>query len=255
MKKLLLFALVIIALSNFSCGNKTINPEDIIDTTLTALQKDTTDATIYGLAGDGCTDSALIYIPFEGTNPITYDIIDAVKKKKIIGRLEVGDWIAVVVNPTDSTKADMVINLDQLKGEWVYKAMPKLVDNAKNVSSQIEKEVMDSMIEAAMIPNEQGFAILRNNVAEPVGKKISFNTDEMVLVEYPEIKPYTEWRIHNGLLLLSQAPHHVRYVKKDGSKKDSLVIKIDTIEFVFLIRDSLQLKGKSGVRDYYRKQD
>ncbi len=251
MNKLLSIALFFTLLSVFSCGNKSKKDSSFLDSIKMIPPKVEGDATIYGLTGDGCSDSTLVYISFEGTDPVSYNIVDAVKKKKVIGRLETGDWIAVVVNPDDSTKADMVINLDQLKGEWVYKAMPRLIKNALNESSQIEQEVMDSMIKAAMIPNEQGFAILRNNVAEPIGKKISLDPDEIVLVEYPDIKPYTEWRIFNGLLLLTEAP----MIPKGAKKGTKPVEKIDTIEFMFLIRDSLQLKYKDEIRDYYRRSE
>ena len=76
------------------------------------------DKTVYGLACDGCTDSVVLLLPNDGSDPIRFNVIEATRRGKIMGQLKVGDWIGVVTNKEDSTVADMVIDLDQLKGIW-----------------------------------------------------------------------------------------------------------------------------------------
>ncbi len=247
MKKIIPFFVFLIAIISVSCSsNKTTKKKALQNDSISSSTKAEGDSTLYGLACEGCTDSVLIFLSFDGGDPITYDIIDAVQKHKILGRMTTGDWIAVVLNPNDSTVADEVINLDQLKGNWVYKAMPVPRNGIKKeLSSKNIEENIDSIIQSRMKPNEQGFAIKRNNVAEPIGIKYS-NQDNNPVV-YPEIKNYTEWSIYNGLLLLSQ-----KKVVRQG-KKVSTVIESDTAEIKFLRKDSLSLKFKSGIQGYYRK--
>lgn len=74
------------------------------------------DSTLYGLACDGCTDSVLVFLSGKGGDPVTYDIIEARKRQRIIGHPSVGDWVCLIVNGKDKKKADLVIDLDQLKG-------------------------------------------------------------------------------------------------------------------------------------------
>ena len=95
------------------------------------------DSTIYGLACEGCNDSVVILLPGDGSDPVTYNIIDAHRHNRVMGRLKVGDWIGLMRNPTDSTVADFVLNLDELKGTWCYVVMPKWRD-ATNMTPQAQ---------------------------------------------------------------------------------------------------------------------
>ena len=76
------------------------------------------DSTVYGLVCDGCTDSVLVLLPSDDSDPVEYDIIDAKQAHKIFGVLRIGDWVGVVLNKSDRKVADLVIDLDQLKGTW-----------------------------------------------------------------------------------------------------------------------------------------
>ncbi len=246
MKKLIPFIILFIAITAMSCGSKTDSKKLTTNDSISTTTRVEGDSTLYGLACEGCTDSVLIFLSFDGGDPITYDIINAVQKHKILGRMTTGDWIAVVLNPNDSTVADEVINLDQLKGNWVYKAMPEPRNGIKQeLQSKNVEEDIDSIIQSRMKPNEQGFALKRNNVAEPIGKKYS-NQDNNPVV-YPEVKSYSEWRIYNGVLILSQ-----KKLLRQG-KKISSVMENDTAEITFLRKDSLCLKFKNGTQGYYRK--
>ena len=61
------------------------------------------DSTLYGLVCDGCTDSILILLPFSGGDPDTFDIINAFHDRKIYGRPQTGDELAVILNLISGT--------------------------------------------------------------------------------------------------------------------------------------------------------
>lgn len=240
---------MILLLAAFSCGNGDKKSNNLYDKPSSRVKVDG-DSTLYGLACEGCTDSVLVFLSFDGGDPVTFDIIAASKKKKIIGKPETGDWVGVVLNPDDKTKADMEIDLDQLKGTWVYMAMPKIRDKGANVNNvYVDKQEEDSILQSLMVPREIGFALKRNGVAESVGMFFSNTDAENSPVIYPEVRRYSDWGIFNGRLLLSgKAPKHAG---KKGMKR--LPAVSDTAEFVFMMKDSLQLRFKDGVRNYYRK--
>ena len=244
MRVIIIFLLIMVSAIVFSCGNKTKMNEWENDT-LSKRDRSNGDSTLYGLACDGCTDSVLVFLSFEGGDPITFDIIEASKMKKIIGRPATGDWVGVIVNGKDKKKADMVIDLDQLKGSWVYQAMPQRRENKKKeLNIYVDQAEEDSIIKSLMVPMEQGFALKRNSVASPIG--MIFSTDETCPVVYPKVKMYSDWGILNGKLLLI-----AKSMKKPGQKKDK--IEVDTAEFVFMMKDSLRLKFKDEIKSYYRK--
>ena len=117
---LIIFAVGILV--STSCSNKTEEPKKTVGTST----KIKGDSTLYGLACDGCTDSVLVFLSGQGGDPVNYNIIDASKNRKVIGRPQVGDWVCLIVNGTDKKKADLVINLDRLKGTWVNLEKPWL---------------------------------------------------------------------------------------------------------------------------------
>ncbi|MGN1376660.1 MAG: hypothetical protein ACI4V5_08895 [Prevotella sp.] len=244
MRQLTIFMIVMAVTMLFSCGNKTKMNEWENDT-LSKRDRSNGDSTLYGLACDGCTDSVLIFLSFEGGDPITFDIIEASKKKKIIGRPATGDWVGVIVNGKDKKKADMVIDLDQLKGSWVYQAMPQRRENKKKeLNIYVDQAEEDSIIQSLMVPMEQGFALKRNSVASPIG--MLFSNDETSPVVYPKVKMYSDWGIYNGKLLLI-----AKSMKKSKRKQDKT--EVDTAEFIFMMKDSLRLKFNDGIKAYYRK--
>lgn len=251
MRQLTMLLLAMMALLTASCGDKAKTNDNQSDSLSTSAHAKG-DSTLYGLACEGCTDSVLVFLPFIGGDPVTYDIIAATKHKKIIGHPETGDWVGIILNSTDKKKADMVIDLDQLKGTWVHQAMPKLREKktANVVMSDEEKAAQDSLIKAAMVPREQGFSLKRSSVAEPIGFVFSQNPNDESPVEYPAVRMYSEWHVFNGKLLLTaggmKAPN--------GKKMHTNKVETDTIDFVFMTSDSLQLRFKDGVRNYYRKK-
>ena len=74
------------------------------------------DSTIYGLACEGCSDSVVILLPGDGSDPVTYNIIDAHRHNRVMGRLKVGDWIGLMRNPAEL----VVVATDAKTGEIRY---------------------------------------------------------------------------------------------------------------------------------------
>lgn len=249
MKKLVICIFVIMASFAVSCGNKAVN-NDRQNDSVVQKEKNKGDSTLYGLACEGCTDSVLVFLSFDGGDPVTFDIIEASKKKRIIGKPETGDWVGVVLDSVDKKKAYMVIDLDQLKGTWVYMAMPKLREKkGGSTNVYVDKQEEDSILKTLMVPREQGFALKRNNVAEPVGFGLRNANGNDSPVVYPEVRLYTDWSIFNGRLVLSGKAGNAAATKGNAPMK----AVSDTAEFVFMMKDSLQLRFKDGVKGYYRK--
>ena len=206
------------------------------------------DSTLYGLACDGCTDTVMVFLPGKGGDPVVYDILDATKEGRIIGRPQVGDWVAIIVNGEDTTKADMVIDLDQLKGTWVTKVMPTVRERIDIVTDVPDLQAeFDSLVAEQMKPIEMGFSLKRHYTAQAVGRRRAIAEDSPVV--YPSIRNYTEWHVINGQLILT-ADTTAGAREATGNKAK---LENDTADFIFMTRDSLRLRFRDGERGYYRK--
>ncbi len=210
------------------------------------------DSTFYGLACDGCTDSVIVVLPYDDSDPITYSIIDAMRQRKVFGRPKIGDMLAVVINKENRKKADLVIDLDELKGTWVYQAMPtmrKPANMPKDIAAPKADPERDSIMKTLMVPREQGFRIKKQYVMEPVGlyfAKTSLDGDSPI--EYPPVKFYKEWNVLNGKLVFTEGTIDFGNKKRRKARPAK-----DTVEIVMMMKDSLQLKFKNGIKAYYRK--
>ena len=210
------------------------------------------DKTIYGLACEGCTDSVLVLLPGDGSDPITYDIIDAHQNHKIFGKPSTGDWVGIVINEKDSTVADLVINLDELKGTWCYQVMPKMRDYAhmsKKLQARMMKDMPDSIKQTYLIPREYGFTLSRHFQAQTVGyisNSNSLNNDSPVV--YPTLPIFMEWHIWNGKLVLTEGK-----LTRNGEQTEYKAWKNDTADLIFLRQDSLVLKFRTHTQIYYRR--
>lgn len=130
------------------------------------------DSTIYGLACEGCSDSVVVLLPGDGSNPVTYNTIKANRRHRVLGRIKTGDWIAVVLNKNNRHEADIVIDLDQLKGIWCYIVMPQLRDHESMTSQEqarVVREMPDSLKDIYFVPREYGFWLKRQWEATSVG--------------------------------------------------------------------------------------
>ena len=211
------------------------------------------DSTIYGLACEGCNDSVVILLPGDGSDPVTYNIIDAHRHNRVMGRLKVGDWLGLMRNPTDSTVADFVLNLDELKGTWCYVVMPKWRD-ATNMTPQaqaiLEESMPDSVKEEFFVPREYGFSLKRQWTAQSVGYVRKSPLEDQSPVVYPRLLYFTEWHILNCRLVMTSR----EYQKKDDSEEMELAgYRNDTCDVVFLSGDSLVLASDGESRGYYRR--
>ena len=210
-------------------------------------------STIYGLACEGCSDSVVILLPGDGSDPVTYNIIDAHRHNRVMGRLKVGDWIGLMRNPTDSTVADFVLNLDELKGTWCYVVMPKWRD-ATNMTPQaqaiLEESMPDSVKKEFFVPREYGFSLKRQWTAQSVGYVRKSPLEDQSPVVYPRLLYFTEWHILNCRLVMTSR----EYQKKDDSEEMELAgYRNDTCDVVFLSGDSLVLASDGESRGYYRR--
>lgn len=208
------------------------------------------DKTVYGLACEGCTDSVLIFLPGDGSDPIKYDIIDAHNNHKIFGHPETGDWIAIIINKKDKGVVDEVIDLDQLKGTWCYMVMPRMRDAAHmsaKMRARMIQNLPDSIKNTFLVPREYGLTIGRQYSARTIGYN-PLNKEEDSPVEYPAAPLFSGWHIWNGKLVLTEQREKK---KKDGST-EFVDWRLDTTEIVTLMKDSLVIKG-AYTQCFYRK--
>lgn len=205
------------------------------------------DSTVYGLACDGCTDSILVYLPFSGGDPDSIDILNARVQRKVFGRPEVGDEVAFVLNASNKKVADLVINIDRLKGSWCYQVMPKLrrrLGASADSVVQLPPDFPDSLRKKWFQPREYGLELQRDNIVRPIGTQTR-GKEQQGPVEYPEMKRYREWHIYNGHLLLMETRRDTT-----GARK---TISTDTADIVVMRHDSLLLRFADHEQGYYRK--
>ena len=249
MKKYTLLTLASAAIISMACGNNGgPGPEEEKSVgTSTHIEG---DSTVYGLACYGCTDTVLVFLPGRGGDPVVYNILEATKDGRVIGHPTVGDWVAVIVNGTDTTKADMVIDLDQLKGTWVSLVSPILRERIEHDYETAEGQAHeDSLLKELMQPVEMGFSLKQHYTAQAVGRRLAARTSDDSPVILPTPRNYTEWHVINGQLVLTATdPQEQNGVKNAAKKMDN-----DTADFILMTHDSLRLRFRDGERGYYRK--
>ena len=256
--KYLFFATFATILMTASCGKKKEH------TTNVGVQLDVSnmivgDSMLYGLACEGTGDSNIVVYPFSGGDPIKYSCIDAHKAKRIIGNPQIGDWVGLVLDKEDSTVAQMVVNLDQLKGTWTYTVMPTFKDfkhlskrMQKKMENQIMAEMPDSEKALYMVPREYGFSLKRSHAAQSVGKvRQNAGVDDDSPVEYPKVKNYQQWFSWNGRIILVSADRPAP--TKDGKPAPQPKPSFDTLDYVMLTNDTLILLDHGVPQGYHRQ--
>ena len=157
------FILTISAILMIACGSKQQHDMHTEAEAISLFQNEPGDSALYGLACDGCTDSVLVFLPYAGGDPDTFDIIDAFQHRRIFGQPHIGDELVVILNPEDSAEAYMVFNTE----------------------------------------DEYSLRLKRDNTVQVRGmQRRQTTTDDMSPVEYPAAKRYTEWHLYNGKLIL-----------------------------------------------------
>ena len=208
------------------------------------------DSTIYGLACEGSNDSILVILKSVESNPDTIDILEARINRRVFGRPDIGDEVAIKMDAGKKSVADIVINIDRLKGEWCYQVMPTLrrrAGDSTNGVVQLPPDFPDSLKEKWFQPREYGFELRRDNTMRPIGLQRQEAERQPGPVEYPELKRYRQWHVYNGHLLLSEA-------RRDTSGHQQ-VISTDTADIVFMRRDTLLLRFADHEQGYYRKSN
>ena len=246
---------IFVALMGSACGSRQTAPAPIGDMTISMQQNEKGDSTLYGLACDGCTDSVLVLLPYNGYDLDTLDIITARQEHHIYGRPHIGDELAVTVNPEDSAEALKVINLTTLCQNWCYQVMPTF-RNVDQMPQRMQRRMMeripDSIRQKLLVPLEYSLRLKKGFTAQARGaRRMMTTTDDMSPVEYPQMKRYTEWRIFNGQLVLTATTATV------AADKDSLVQQKDerdTVDIVLLNSDTLVLRFKDHELGLYNKQ-
>jgi len=240
-----LFVILAVLLFATACGQQTEKSnsmEEEIDSFTTVLEG---DSTIYGLVCDGCTDTILVFLPIKNisANPDTFNILEATRQHRIFGQLNVGDKVAVVRCPADSTIANYVIDMKTLCNTWRYEALPTLhvrADMVGRTEKQMINNLPDSIRELLSIPREYTMQIKSDNTAMSRGQ--FGQVEENAVVEYPPIKRYGQWHLFNGKLLLME-------IALDTLGATNIV-STDTTELILLESDTLVLKFKDEIRGY-----
>ena len=247
----ILFSLVLLFAA---CGHSDNNNEDKQTagdslSQIPIVQQMEGDSTIYGLACEGSNDSILVIMTSINSDPDTIDILDARINRRVFGLPDIGDQVAISMNTDKKSVADIVINIDRLKGEWCYQVMPTLRRRAGEAEGAVQfpPDFPDSLRRKWFQPREYGFELRRDNTVHPIGVQRIEAERQPGPVEYPPLKRYRQWYVYNGHILLCEA------------NRDSLgnqqIISTDTADIVFLRRDTLQLRFADHEQGYYRRSN
>lgn len=201
------------------------------------------DSTLYGLVCDGSNDTLLIFLrtPYQGDDPDTLYILNAIRRGEVFGQPRVGDQLAIMRNDTDSTSARRIIVTEDLQGQWRFQAHPTLRRHVSFLADSMSVPT-DSLRRLLNTVREFGYDIKDENVMRPFdGGHRDLSKEDNSPIEWPKLKRYREWHIYNGRLILS-ANDTLRNIQLS-----------DTADFVLLRPDSLVLRFADGIKSYYRK--
>ncbi len=101
MKGKTVFIIIFFSMLFIACGNK--NKDKIPTQQVSSHITMTGDSTLYGLACEGCSDSVVVFLPEDGSDPVTYNILEAHRKGHVLGKLKIGDKIEIIPNHSCST--------------------------------------------------------------------------------------------------------------------------------------------------------
>lgn len=261
MKRNTYFAAAVIALAVAACGGK--GDKKLSDASeYSSYERLDGDRSVYGLMCEGGSDSVLYLLPPDGSNPVKYNIIKAHRTNRILGSPEIGDRIAIVPNAYRKNVADMVIDIESLKGTWCYIAMPKLRDRnrmPKAMQDDFYGADADSMRSLYVVPRQQGFTLRRRNKANAVGwVHLSPEEQNGSPVTYPPVPFYTKWYMLNGKIVLAHSNHFPLTTEENKDKnKTKAPEKLinDTAEIVMLEKDTLVLKFGDRTQGYFRAKE
>lgn len=243
MKKSLFFAIIAVVMT--ACGSNQPKMDIVPNDAISMYRSIPGDSALYGLACDGCTDSILVFLPYSGGDPDTFDIISCRQQRRLYGRPHIGDALAVMVNPENRHEASCVINISTLVGQWCFMAEPTL-----HTIDGRTPPIPDSIRKKILIPVEYSMKLKADNTASMRGNRNNMgkNGNAQSLAVYPEFHRYTDWYPFNGRLIL-----HADTIAGFAQEGDKPVT--DTVDIVLLMRDSLILRIGDKEQSYYRKKD
>jgi hypothetical protein len=235
MKKLLLISAVATLLTA-ACGTKQEQTAttDINSDAISTHQNLPGDSARYGLACDGCTDSIVVFLPYAGGDPDTFDIINAFQEHRLMGRPHIGDHLAVILSNDSARKVVTTINMSTLTGQWSYMVTPTLRHQA-----EASRVIPDSILTRLLAPREYSLRLRDGGIALTYGN-YQQKSNTMSPVDYPALKRYTRWHLYNGRIVLVP----------DSARSESP----DTATIVLLRRDSLVLRFSDHEQAYYRNK-
>ena len=225
-----------------ACGSKQPKNDRMSNNAISIFKSIPGDSALYGLACDGCTDSILVFLPYSGGDPDTFDIISCRQQRHMYGFPHIGDALAIMVNPENRHEARSVINLGTLEGQWCYIVEPTL----RTIDGKTPP-IPDSIKKKILVPVEYCLKLKTDNTASMRGH-IQRNGNTPSLVAYPDIHHYTEWHPFNGRLILHADT--IAGFTKEGEKPIT-----DTADIVLLMRDTLILRIGDKEQSYYRKKE
>ena len=211
------------------------------------------DSLLYGMACEGTSDSVLVFLANDGSDPVTYDMLQARLERRVRGRVQTGDNIALLLTDDSLPAVEYLIDIDQLKGQWAYLVMPQLKERFRNMpvtKDSPSQAVRDSMLRKFMVPREYGMRLMRDYSVERIGNSQRRQNADNTPVEYPRQPRYTEWHLWNGKIIFTAGNINIPNIS-DRYKHE---VTYDTAEIVMLRRDSLQLRFGDELRCYYRKK-
>lgn len=250
-----IFAATFIVTSIVSCKPQAADTSNINDP-FAGDYRMAGDSTVYGLACKGSSDDAILLLPADGSDPVRYDIVSATRKNKVLGSVNTGDRIALVPNKKRANVADMVINLDELRGVWCYMVMPRMRQDGhekEQARGRAKDSMADSLSLSLLVPLEYGFWLKSQGEAASVGYIRELNAlADGNPVTYPALDYFVKWQIWNGKFVMASG--RPKY-DKDNTVEGYTDIKYDTCSIDFLSHDSLALTDRNGTRGYHRKKD
>lgn len=213
------------------------------------------DNAVYGLACDECNDTVIVVLPEDNSDPVTYNIMEAKRRNRIMGKIQIGDRLCIVLNKKNKRKVDVVVDIDKLAGIWCYIVMPKM-RAAEQLSAKAQARMMnnmsDSLKETYLIPREYGFYLKHDWIATSVGYVDDNNAlAQESPVEYPPLGYFTAWHLWNGMLVITRGTPS----SKSNGQTNVKSLQNDTCSIDYLNGDSLVLSSDGISRSYYRKDN
>lgn len=233
--------LILILLLTTACSNTAGNQLP------TNASEQPTDSTrqFYALACDGCNDTVVVVLrlPYEDSDPDTISVLEASRNRQVFGELRIGDLLVIVSNENNPKVADMVIDTENLHGQWCYQVLPTLRERP---GDSLRHVLTDSVKRQLLVAREYGFVIKPDSAIMSLGfGSMPRTSDEESDIVYPTPRRYRQWYINEGRLLLTEA------VLDSLGQLSKMVT--DTARFVELTADTLVLQFEDSLQGYYRK--